>query len=99
MSEMNQEDGVIVVLLERMRTQRLPRAISIKERVERGERLDNFDIQFLQEVFDDSRHLQSKWDAHPELHQIISQVIGIYHEITRLALENEEQAETRPNLT
>ncbi len=94
MSEVTQETGVITTLLDRMRTQRLPRAIGLKEKVDRGERLNRFDIQFLQEVFSDSSHLQSKWEAHPELHQIISQMIGLYHEITTQALENEGQPDS-----
>ena len=71
MTEVTSETGVIVVLLDRMRTQRLPRALDLKEKVDRGERLDSFDIQFLQEVFEDAREQQPHWGEHPELQDII----------------------------
>jgi len=90
MSNSNQDAGIIVALLDRMRTQRLPRALDIKEKVDRGERLDSFDIQFLQEVFEDAVAMQPKWSEHPELNQIIGTLIHLYHEITAKALENED---------
>ncbi|EXJ16970.1 hypothetical protein [Imhoffiella purpurea] len=86
------EAGIIVTLLDRMRTQRLPRALDLKEKVERGDRLDSFDIQFLQDVFEDAQGMQHKWDSHPELHEIIAKITHLYHEITSKALENEEKA-------
>lgn len=91
MNDLNSEAGTIVVLLERMRTQRLPRARDIKAKVDRGERLDSFDIQFLQEVFEDAKTLQPKWVQHPELNEIIGTIIHLYHEITTKALANEER--------
>lgn len=90
MNGTNTDEGIIVALLDRMRTQRLPRALDIKEKVDQGERLDAFDIQFLQDVFEDAQLQQVRWGDHPELHEIIAKTIHIYHEITTRALENEE---------
>ncbi len=91
MSQVDTETGVIVALLERMRTQRLPRALALKDKVDQGERLDSFDIQFLQDVFADAHAQQVQWDHHPEMHDIIARLMHLYHEITAKALENEEQ--------
>ena len=91
MSEPDSETGVIIAMLERMRTQRLPRALDLREKVERGERLESFDIQFLGDVLADAQSQQSQWDSHPELHEIIARLMHLYHEITNRALENEEQ--------
>ncbi len=83
------DTGVIVTLLERMRTQRLPRALDIKEKVDRGEKLDDYDIEFLEQVFADAIDLKPLWDRHPEVQEIAGRVIHLYHEITAKALQNE----------
>lgn len=85
-------EGIIVALLERMRTQRLPRILSMKEKVDAGERLDSFDIHFLNEAFEDAQHQSSVWGQHPEFEDIVASVVHLYHEITSKALENEERA-------
>ena len=86
------EQGVIVAVLERMRTQRLPRALEIKEKVEAGEVLSDYDLAFLNEVFADVNTYQYLLDRHPELNTIAARVISLYHEITKRALENESAA-------
>ncbi|MFB1485525.1 MULTISPECIES: hypothetical protein [unclassified Thiocapsa] len=92
------DTGVIVALLERLRTQRLPRLLDIKAKVESGARLDNFDIEFLTEVFADARDKQSKWTQHPELDDIIARMTHLYHEITERALSNEgDDSDATPN--
>ena len=82
-------DGITVALLHELSEQLLPRALDIRERVERGERLDEFEIRFLQEVFDHATAQQSIWDDEPELQAILARMIHIYHEITAQALANE----------
>ena len=88
-TEPDPDAGLIVVLLERLRTQRLPRLQDIKLKVDRGERLDTFDISFLTDVFADATDLQSRWEHHPELNEIIGKMTHLYHEITERALHNE----------
>lgn len=84
-----EETGIIVALLERMRTQRLPRALDLKEKVDAGGTLNAFDIQFLEEVFTDANNLRSTWERHPELVEIVTKLIHLHHEITTRALANE----------
>ena len=94
MSELDKEDGIAVVLLNRLTTERLPRALAIKEQVDRGETLDDNEIDFLKKVFEDAVSNQSKWEQHPELTEIISKVSALYNEITEKALANEQNSKS-----
>ena len=90
MADLDADDGVAVALLNRLTEVRLPRALAIKEQVDRGEPLDDSEIAFLDRVFEDAVANQSKWAQHPELTEIISKMAALYHEITAKALENEQ---------
>jgi len=90
MSESEKDEGVALVLLKRLTEIRLPRALAIKEQVDRGERLSESEVEFLDRVFDDAVANQAEWESHPELAEIISKVANLYQEITEKALANEE---------
>jgi hypothetical protein len=92
------DTGIVVALLERLRTQRLPRILDIKAKVDRGERLESFDIDFLNEIFADATAMQPKLEQHPELTEIIGKISHLYREITERALSNEgdDPDATRP---
>jgi hypothetical protein len=81
--------GTIQVLLDRLNTQRLPRALDLKSKVDRGERLDDYDMQFLKTVLEDLRSAPTLTNKHPEYKELINQLISLYGEITRKGLENE----------
>ena len=83
------EDGLVVVLLDRMRTQRLPRILDIKTKVDAGGTLNQSDIDFLNEIFNDSNNNKAIWNRHTELHDIAAQMVSLYREITARALANE----------
>lgn len=91
MPEHDRDVGVIAVLIEQFSNQRLPRALSLKEKVERGERLDDGDIGFLERVFADAHQVKRLADRHPEYQLLYARVTHLYHEITEMALENEKQ--------
>jgi hypothetical protein len=83
------DTGVVVALLERMRTQRLPRLLDIKARVDAGATLDQGDIDFLGQVFHDANDVKPLLDRHPELNEIAGRLAHLYREITQRALANE----------
>jgi hypothetical protein len=92
MSDPNKEAGVIQALAERLEKQRLPRALELKSRVERGEVLNDLDISFLEEVFHDTAQIKPFLDKHPEWQDLAGRMIQLYSDITAKALENQKGA-------
>ena len=91
MDKSKEESGIIQVLVNRFETQRLPHALALKEKVDRGERLNDIDIAFLEEVFSDSARIKPLLDKHPEWHKLFIQMSGLYQDIMSKASENEAQ--------
>jgi len=92
MTEPDRDAGVIAVLMDRFQSYRLPRALSLKAKVDRGEILDSGDIAFLERVFADAEHVKQLADKHPEYQKLCAQVAHLYNQITARALENEQRA-------
>jgi len=85
------EAGTIQVMLQRLNEFRLPRAFDLKKKVERGEKLDSNDIEFLETVLADATSAQDLAAKHPEFQSLVSKLMGLYSEITTRALENEQK--------
>ena len=92
MTTSSADQGLLSVLVERLEKQRLPRALALKEKLDQGETLNDFDIAFLEEVFTDARNLKPLLQQHPEYEGLASKMMGLYREITAKALENQKQA-------
>jgi len=90
MTDSTKDAGVILALLNRLETQRLPMALKLKEKVDSGNRLNDYDIDFLKQVFDDAAQIKPLLDQHPEYDKLVSKLITLYNEITEKSLENEK---------
>ncbi|WP_455218627.1 hypothetical protein, partial [Kaarinaea lacus] len=90
MSGSSEDAGVIAVLLERLEKQRLPRALKLKDKVDRGEPLDDFDITFMKEITGDITKTKPLLERHPEYQTLVSRMLDLYKEISEKALENEK---------
>ena len=90
MDEDAKEEGVIQTLIERFERQRLPRILGLKEKVDKGEKLDESEMEFLEGVIADAMHNKPLIDKHPEWQEFCAGVVHLYEEITEKALQNEQ---------
>lgn len=89
-----QESGIAAAIVERLETQRLPRALDLKAKVDQGEVLDDMDIGFLERVLNDANALRPLISRHPEYQPLAARMIDLYHDIISRALENETPSKT-----
>jgi hypothetical protein len=92
MSESSEDLGVVTVLLQRLETQRLPRALALKDKVDRGELLNSFDLGFLEEVFSETNSIRPLLAQHPEYQELAARMMHLYKEITDKGLQNEKES-------
>lgn len=95
MTDSSKDTGVILALVKRFETQRLPRARAIKEKVDQGDVLDEADIEFLNQVFEDAQHITPLLEKHPEWQAVVSGAVDLYKEIMDKATENEQRASSK----
>jgi hypothetical protein len=92
MNEHPEDAGILAVLMERGERQRLPRALALEEKMNRGELLSNLDIEFLEDVFDSFSENKALLDRHPEYQEMVARMAGIYARIMDKAAENEKSS-------
>lgn len=85
--------GVATALIERFENWILPIALDVKAKVDRGEKLNAFDIEFLETVLKDAAEVKLYVDRAPKYQALYARVVGLYGEITEKALENEQAGE------
>jgi len=95
MADNSHDTGVLTALVERLEKRRIPRALDIKEKVDRGELLDEWDTEYLKKIIADGQEALEYVDDHPEYQELYAQVADLYEDITRKALENERAASAR----
>ncbi len=90
MSEKSKDAGVILALLERFNKQRRPRALEMKEKVDRGEPLNEHDLILLKEVFDDAGRIKQLVDRNPEYLELYERGFNLWKGIIDKDLENQK---------
>lgn len=100
MVELSREDrktrGTAYVLLMRLHNERLPRALELKQKVDRGERLSDYDQQYLKRVLSEADGVRRAANKLPEYHDLVKKMQTLYDEITSKALVNEQRPESKP---
>ena len=90
MSDSTMDTGLIEVLLERLEKQRLPRLLTLKEKVDNGEPLDDQDLEFLKMSISDAQKMTPMIDRYPEYQTLAAQVMELYKDISDQALKIEK---------
>ncbi len=89
MTQSKQDLGVIQVLLDRFNQQRLPRALEMKAKVDRGEKLEEFDMDYLSSILEDIQQIRPLLERHPEYEALVVKGLSLYKEIVDKATQNE----------
>lgn len=100
MVELSREErrtrGTAYVLLMRLHNERLPRALELKAIVDRGERLSDYDKDYLKRVLSEAGEVRRAANKLPEYRDLVQRMQALYGEIAHKALENEQKPESKP---
>ncbi len=94
--ESRRDRGVAQVLLMRLENERLPFALKLKEKVDRGERLSSYDTQFLKRVSSESAEAKRLAERLPQYQDVVRRMGDLYEAISSKALENEKNPAPTP---
>jgi hypothetical protein len=90
MAEVSKETGILAVLAKRMVEERLPKALELKERIDKGGLLNDLDLNFLEQVVKDAAAIRPLLKDNQRLIDVAASMTRLYKEISDKALENEK---------
>ena len=82
--------GIAQVMLQHLNEQRLPQALKMKDRVDKGELLTDYDREFLKEVTEEARLIPALLERQPQFKPLAQQVFSLFEHIAAKGLENEK---------
>jgi hypothetical protein len=89
MEQKNKDALIIAGALKKLNEFRLPRALSLKKKVDSGEVLDDFDLKFLQRALNDARDLNPILERNPKYLKLRDKAVGLCDQILKKSAENE----------
>ena len=90
MDKSTSEIGVITAVIERLVTQELPRLQAMEEKLDKGERLSDSELEFLEEVSTDGNEIFPTIDRHPEYQELTAKVLSLCTTIISKAADVEK---------
>lgn len=84
------EIGVLTAIVERLSGHRLPKLLAMKEKVDKGNPLNDKELDFLKKTVSDSGQVMNMIDKHPQYQELATKVMTLYKEIIDKALEVEK---------
>lgn len=90
MDQSEKDAGTLTALMLNLEEIRLPRAMNILDKVNKGGLLSDRDIRFLKKVYKESRANEYLVERHPEYSGLIGRCFSLYTEIIIKGLENEK---------
>ena len=90
MSQSSSDIGILTTLAQRLVDQKLPKTLALKERIDRGELLEDADIAFLEQGLADARSIAPILERNPEYVETAGRMGQLFNEIMAKALKNEE---------
>jgi hypothetical protein len=94
MSQEDSDQGVIQAVVDRLEKLRLPMALELQDKVNKGETLNDLDLAFLENVLNDSRKISGMLDKYPAWQPLAARMMSLYNDITTKALENEQNSKS-----
>jgi phosphoenolpyruvate synthase/pyruvate phosphate dikinase len=91
MDQKQKDQGIILVLLERFNKHRHPRALALKQKVDSGELLNDFDHQLIKEVQEDGKKVRALIERNPEYKDLAAEIMNLWNEIIEKDLENHKK--------
>jgi hypothetical protein len=85
--------GMIQLLLTRLNEERLPAALKLQDKVNRGECLDDYDMRYMKSVLQDTREARRLATKYPEYQDLVDRMAALYENITARGAENQEKAQ------
>lgn len=88
---MEKDDAMIQLMMTNFQRHQLERVLDIKQKVDGGGLLADYDRDFLNELCQEALDSMRLVEKFPEYQNVFAQAIHLYKEITDKALENERE--------
>ena len=90
MDKSTSEVGVITTVIERLVKQELPILQAMEEKLDKGERLDDSELEFLEKISTDGNEVMRMIDHHPEYQELTVKVLGLCTKLISKAVDLEK---------